>query len=193
MPNWCSNTLTITHPDPAMIQRAVKAFAEGKFLNEFVPVPEDLHIVAGTVGSSDSPEQQDLIAQEEVNRAKYGYTNWYDFCVNEWGTKWDVGDEDGINEVTENSLTVYFDSAWAPPCGAYEKISDLGFDVKAMYYEPGMCFAGIWTTQGGDDYYEYSNMSVEEIVATLPKELDEAFDISEQVAEWQAEQEEAEE
>ena len=188
MPNWCSNTLTITHPDPDMIQRAVKAFAEGKFLNEFVPVPDSLHIVAGSMGD---PVEQDKLEEDTArNLEAHGYGNWYDFCVNEWGTKWDVGDEDSINEITENSLTVYFDSAWAPPCGAYEKISDLGFDVKAMYYEPGMCFAGIWTTQGGDDYYEYSNMSVEEIVATLPKELDEAFDISEQVAEWQAEQEE---
>lgn len=191
MPNWCRNTLTITHPDPAMIQRAVKAFAEGKFLNEFVPVPDSLHIVAGSVG--DPVEQAKLEEDTARNLEVHGYSNWYDFCVNEWGTKWDVGGEDSINEITENSLTVYFDSAWAPPCGAYEKISDLGFDVKAMYYEPGMCFAGIWTTQGGDDYYEYSNMSVEEIVESLPKELDEAFDISEQVAEWQAEQEEEQE
>ena len=69
---------------------------------------------------------------------------------------------------------------------------DMGFEVRANYYEPGMCFAGIWE-DGYDDYYEYSNMSAEEIAQALPKELDEAFGISEGVAEWESEQEEEEE
>ena len=39
MPNWCANTLTLEHEDPAMIERAKTAFAEGKFLKELVPPP----------------------------------------------------------------------------------------------------------------------------------------------------------
>ena len=39
MPNWCGNTLTLSHEDPDMIVRAKAAFAEGGFLNEFIPVP----------------------------------------------------------------------------------------------------------------------------------------------------------
>ena len=54
MPNWCSNTLTITHEDPTMIVRAKAAFANGEFLNEFIPVPEDLKITAGKLGDSDA-------------------------------------------------------------------------------------------------------------------------------------------
>ena len=41
MPNWCLNTVTLEHDDPEMIARAKTSFAEGKFLNEFIPVPED--------------------------------------------------------------------------------------------------------------------------------------------------------
>jgi hypothetical protein len=33
MPNWCSNMLTLTHEDPAMITRARDAFARGELLN----------------------------------------------------------------------------------------------------------------------------------------------------------------
>ena len=148
MPNWCSNTLTLTHDNPAMIKRAVDAFTNGRFLNEFVPVPTALtETIAGSYGNND--KQTALEQQEENNRKEYGYKNWYYFCVNEWGTKWDVGDSNGINQVSENKLIVYFESAWAPPTTAYEKMLDLGFLIEATYYEPGMGFVGRW--DNGDD------------------------------------------
>jgi len=186
MPNWCGNTLTLTHEDPAMIARAKEAFAEGRLLDEFIPVPEDLKITAGTV--SDPDEQARLTAQEKYNRAKFGYANWYDYCVNEWGTKWDVGDGQGINTYTDNELIVYFDSAWSPPIAAYEKLLDLDFTVYATYYEPGTAYAGIFE-DGVDDYYDLSEMDSGDVQQQLPQELDDAFGISESMAEYEAENE----
>jgi len=58
-----------------------------------------------------------------------------------------------------------------------------------MYYEPGMAFAGIWE-DGSDDFYEYGGMNSEQIAETLPEALDEAFCISESVAEWEEENKE---
>jgi len=54
-----------------------------------------------------------------------------------------------------------------------------------------MAFAGVWE-DGNDDYYEYGGMSADEIEATLPVELDEAYGISQQVAEWEEENAEEE-
>jgi hypothetical protein len=85
-----------------------------------------------------------------------------------------------------------FESAWAPPCAAYEKLVEMGFEIRAMYFEPGMAFAGVWE-DGFDDYYEYGGLNSEQIAETLPVELDEAFCISESVAEWEAENAEEEE
>ena len=191
MPNWCNNTVTLEHEDPAMIERAKKAFAEGKFLEEFVPVPASLHIVAGSVGAKGSPEQLALEAQEEANRKEHGYTTWYDFCVNEWGTKWDVGSDDGYINDIEGGVILSFDSAWAPPLNAYEKMLALGFKIHATYFEGGMMFAGDWDN-GVDDYYELGDMTAEEIAKELPPELDEAYGISEMKAEWEAEEAEDE-
>jgi hypothetical protein len=190
MPNWCNNTVEIYHNDPAMIERARKAFNEGKFLSEFIPVPEDLQIAAGFLGNGD--EQTALELKEQANIKKHGYKNWYDFCVNEWGTKWDVGADGYPAEDIPGGLMLTFDSAWAPPTNAYEKLVDQGFRVRAMYYEGGMAFAGIWDN-GDDDYYEYGGMNSEQIADALPPELDEAFCISESVAEWEAENETEEE
>jgi hypothetical protein len=187
MPNWCNNTVELYHEDPAMIERARKAFNDGKFLNEFIPVPESLQIVAGRAGADDSPEQIALVEAEQRNLAQHGYKTWYEFCVNEWGTKWDVGADGNPAQDIPGGLMMSFDSAWAPPVHAYEKLMDQGFRIRAMYYEGGMAFAGIFD-ENGDDYYEYGGMSSTEIIDTLPVELDEAFCISESVAEYEAEE-----
>jgi hypothetical protein len=183
MPNWCNNVIELAHEDPAMIARADKALREGKFLQEFIPVPEDLQITAGFLGNGD--EQKKLEEQEQRNLATHGYKNWYDWCVNEWGTKWDVGG-DGIEPSIEgNTLTAPFDSAWAPPCMAYEKLLDLGFEVRAYYYEGGMNFAGIWDN-GDDDFYDLPSSSAE-VREQIPEVLDEMFGISESMEMWEEE------
>lgn len=187
MPNWCSNTLTLTHEDPTMIARAKKAFAEGKFLNEFIPVPTELtETVAGSYG--DPAEQAKLEARTQANVEKFGYGNWYDFCCGEWGTKWDVGDGNGIQTWDDHELIVYFESAWSPPVTAYGKLIDLGFTVYATYYEPGCAFAGIWE-DGHDDCYDLSGMDSGDVEQQLPKELDDAYCISESMAEYERENE----
>lgn len=188
MPNWCNNNLTLSHKDPAMIKRAYDALERGEFLQEFIPVPESLKIVAGSVG--DPVEQAKLEADTQRNVEVHGYGNWYDYCVNEWGTKWDVG-EQGCSDIhpSGTQLHTYFDSAWSPPINAYEKLVELGFTVGAMYYEPGMCYAGIWE-DGVDDYYDLSNMSSSDVEAGLPSDLDEAFGISESIREYEEENQE---
>ena len=189
MPNWCNNHLTLTHEDPAMIKRAYDALERGEFLQEFIPVPEDLKITSGYLGNG--PEQEELERKTKANVEKYGYGNWYDFCVGEWGTKWDTGEQgnNDINPNDPNMLTAGFDTAWAPPIAAYEKLVDLGFSVKAGYYEPGMAFAGLWE-DGDDDHYELGNMTSTEVAQQLPMGLDDLFGISETMAEYEAENEE---
>ena len=182
MPNWCNNYLELEHEDPAMIERARKAFAEGKLLEEFCPVPASLHIVAGRVGDPD--EQKKLEEDTARNIEVHGYGNWYDYCVNEWGTKWDVGGDGGMATEGVNHIEMNFDSAWAPPIAAMEKFQDLGFKVKLVYWESGMCFAGIYD-ENGDDYFDYTDMSADEVAEHINPELDECMGIVENLREWE--------
>ena len=183
MPNWCNNTLELEHKDPAMIERAKAAMIRGEFLHEFIPVPKEL-----------SEAKANFTDNEELIK-KYGYSDWYGFCVNEWGTKWDVGGDDyGAPTITEDGKMIAgFDSAWAPPTTAMERLAAMGFIVKLYYYEPGMCFAGIWEGNedySNDDYYEYGDMSSDEVAETLPAELNEMFCISDTMAEYESENQE---
>ena len=187
MPNWCNNNLTLTHEDPAMIQRAYDALERGEFLNEFIPVPADLQITSGYLGNGD--EQKELERKTAENREKYGYGNWYDYCVGEWGTKWDVGGQ-GQSDIHPDGKMLHtaFDSAWSPPINAYEKLVEMGFGVEAMYYEGGMGYAGAFSN-GADEELVLDGMSADEVEQNYP-ELDECFGISESMREYEAENEE---
>ena len=188
MPNWCNNSVEIYHTDPAMIERVRKGFNDGGLFSELIPCPQELtDTVSGSMGEDKRAEHE---AQQAANVEKYGYANWYDFCVNEWGTKWDVGADGNPAQDIPGGLMLGFDSAWSPPIGAYEKLCAMGFTIRAMYYEPGMAFAGVWEgneDDANDDYYDYSGLDSAGIAEALPVELDEAFCISESAAEWEQE------
>ena len=130
MPNWCLNNITVSHDDPAMVERFENAYNNGKPCEEFLPVPEGY----------------------------YDDERWYDWCVNNWGTKWDIGakgEDKGLKATrVENEITATFDSAWSPPIGLYEKLVELGYNVRATYWEPGMAYCGIWDN-GADNYIDY--------------------------------------
>jgi len=190
MPNWCYNTVQIQHEDPAMIERVRKGFDAGGLLMELIPTPKQLtETVSGHLGDDYADELNQ--AKMRLNIKYFGHKDWYDWNVANWGTKWDVG-SDGqpaldLDVAVGKGLVLNFESAWSPPIGAYEKLMAMGFSIKAYYYEPGMCFAGIWM-DGEDDYYEYSGMSSDEVQATIPDELDETFNISEEIAQYEDEE-----
>ena len=191
MPNWCNNNISISHPDRSKIEALASAIKEGNFLKHVIPVPEDLNIVAGRVGADDNPDQIELERKSAENLEKYGASNWYDFCVARWGTKWDVNPYDPEDVVVDDSNTIYFgfDSAWGPPIGIYEALMEQGFTVQAQYYEPGMGFVGEWN-DGCDDYYDIGGLKSHEVRDTIGEFLDDNFGISESMAEWEAENEE---
>jgi len=189
MPNWCNNTVEISHPDTAKMHALVEAINAGKFCNFAIPTPEDLNITAGFLGSGS--EQTELERKSAENVEKYGYANWYDFQVANWGTKWDVDPYEPVeydDAHDGNTIHFGFDSAWSPPVGVYEALVEQGFTVKAFYWEPGMCFAGKWA-DGNDDYYELSNMTSKEVAEEIDPELDEVMGISECMASYEEENE----
>ena len=186
MPNWCSNSITLRHADPAMIDRVIKG-QEG-LLMEFLPTPKELvETVAGFMGEDKRAAHE---AQQARNIAEYGYKDWYDWNVANWGTKWDFS-LDSVDRVDEHTLVASFDSAWAPPVDAYRKLLTLGFEIEAMYYEPGMAFAGKYTgdEHGDDDFYvEISGYNSETVRDAVGADIDDQFGISEEMAQYEDEE-----
>ena len=181
MPNWCANTVSFSHEDTSQIARLVAAFNGEGLFKEFVPVPQELRETTAPNNTNEG---------EMVE--KYGYADWYSFQVNEWGTKWDVSSED-YNRAEyidgETTVTISFDTAWSPPTEFYQKITDMGFNVEAFYYEPGMAFCGIWQSENGDELYEIEGDSAW-VKENIPEVIDEMFAISESMEQWEEEEKE---
>lgn len=69
------------------------------------------------------------------NIEKHGYSQWYDWSVEKWGTKWNV--EDDVNVSYDKSTDEYeitFNTAWSVPSGIVEEYSKLCSDEE-FYWE----------------------------------------------------------
>ena len=146
MPNWCWNHLEVTGDEIQLREFVEKSTINIEENDEFsfngtYPQPEDLNITSGT-------QTQDEKEQAILNKAKYGYTDWYDWKCAEWGTKWDAC-ESHIDHNDINYFAVTFESAWSPPIAWIDNIMqdfpDLSFTLE--YEEPGMCFGGRLSAQ----------------------------------------------
>ena len=189
MPNWCNNTVEISHPDTAKMTALVAAINEGKFCHHVIPTPKELtETVAGFPGEDKQAEHE---AQVASNLEKFGHTDWYSFQTSRWGTKWDVEPYDTVT-LDGNGITFGFDSAWSPPTGIYEELVEQGYSVKAYYWESGMCYAGVWDN-GDDNYYELGGMNSKQVREEIDPELDEVMCISESIEQWEEENEEIDE
>lgn len=163
MPNWCDNRVKLYHSDKSKID-ALAAELEKKHANgQFAGEPFQ-HL-------RPRPESEE---------------NWYDWNINNWGTKWDANLIDWDRE-DDNTIYMYFDSAWAPPIGLYEYLTENEWIVDAVYHESGMGYAGYFTDS--DHYFEYDITSLDSI-NELPEELIEFAGLIESHEEWVAENEE---
>jgi hypothetical protein len=156
MPNWCANSLklvaTTAESEKKLAEivkelaRAHEAGESAEIFNLIKPIPEALMITSGWLGK-DTPEQAALEIAQNENLKKYGYKDWYSFCTGEWGTKWDAKttDQDVPFIIEGKQVTIFFDTAWAPPMQIYYALEEMGFKVEATYVEQGVGYIGFYT------------------------------------------------
>ena len=192
MPNWCDNQLSITGPNSVIdkIEKIVKAedtHENTGLLHFFHPMPKELE---GTTSPSSSAKKPQPMVE--------GFDNWYDWRVENWGTKWELCEFYGVDRqhlndsLDESIISFGFSSAWAPPINAYEQFlrDNENCSLKAYYYEGGCDFMGEWDN-GQDDCYTPSDYkSTDDFWQDgIGSTLDDIFNITESMAEYEAEQE----
>jgi hypothetical protein len=189
MPNWCDNQVSITGPNSVInkIEKIVNEEKDTEGLLQFMyPMPQELKDT-----TADGSENKEMIK-------KYGHSDWYGWATDNWGTKWDINEFYGVDrqEISDDESTISFafQSAWAPPTGAYQEFIDKHpVSLEAIYYEGGCDFMGIWDN-GDDRGYTVSEAAPEGSKDLFWQsgdgaELDESFNITESMAEYEAEQE----
>jgi len=68
-------------------------------------------------------------------------TDWYEWNISNWGTKWAECDLN-LNDESDNHLCFQFKTAWSPAIPIFNKLYEMGFNVKAQYLDEGWCFVG---------------------------------------------------
>lgn len=140
MPNWCFDRLEVIGEAEVVANfKSASTNADGDFSFDcLVPMPEAL-------------------------RKPDGGDGWYNWSVDNWGTKWDVrGDEVYTShDVTDEGLsrlTLDFTTAWAPPSEWLQRVAPLypTLQFTLWFDEPGACFAGKETFINGTINYERS-------------------------------------
>lgn len=73
------------------------------------------------------PDDWELGKTAWNNIQKYGAPTWHEWCINNWGTKWNAFGYDCVDCSTEESLC--FLTAWSAPDPVIEKLSAMYPDV----------------------------------------------------------------
>jgi hypothetical protein len=184
MPNHVTNHLTIVgnEQEVAKCLAEIKGTKEDQFIdfNTFAPIPQELVGTQSPVKiltQKDYDEQEKRIANNELSeiekqwgvsrgitkdmsnkfKDEFGYDNWYDWQIANWGTKWNAYDQ------FFNDNMIEFSTAWSTPYHAITALSvkyptlrfemefadeDFGHNVGKYTFENGEC---IWenTPEGG--------------------------------------------
>lgn len=184
MPNHTANNFTVTGPKDDVLRfvAQIKGTDSDIDFNKVLPIPDELR---GTSSPSRIQTQEEIdqiwaewnkrkdegkLSSFEMERPmglgitqakydefilKYGYADWYDWSIFNWGTKWNAYDvtEWSINECSEYtaSATIYYETAWSPATALWLNVSK-NYPTLEFYHEfadEGGAFLGSETIVDG--------------------------------------------
>ena len=211
MPNHCTNILSLVDSNKD-IQKVLKPYVKKEktekgevysypryFLDfeKIIPMPKGIKLTAkyssmGNLTKKRTPLQQKnwdkkIKALEEKNIAEYGIKSWYDWSVENWGTKWNSYDGQwGYDDANCFS----FLTAWSPPLPVIRELSKLcKCALRLSYLDEGSMFVGVYNVDPDGNQSDECYQNVEDAPQDL---LDEVGYISDDEEEFDEEEDEKE-
>ena len=198
MPNWCNNSLIITNPSnvPGLINKFV-----------FENKPENCRSLIEyyekhneKVDEEKAKKLADLTYQIDFNyrkkieidpndeltfwntcpRPDEEEADWYNWSVENWGTKWDVSDCEIIDQ-SDYDVNYTFSTAWSPPIEWLTETAKIYPDLKfeITYEECGCNFWGKSVFEEGilsyEDELSLSNKKYQQFLQNDVYEIEEYF------------------
>ena len=174
MPNWCSNTITIT--------------GDKKIISGMTRLIES---IKKTEGEEPGVFRTLIGRDSRITQEKYDNGDWYNSNVERYGCKWDVSYDDCCFTFDEESISLHPETAWSPPIEFCKSMVNEYKSIKIhiFYSEPGCDFSGetdIYLDEEGilcsdDTEYSYTegiyfldkDMFWSEVESTIDSHLDE--------------------
>ena len=163
MPNWCTNELNLYGPKEdveSFMKKVVQEEGKICLFESTYPTPIDL------VDQKPFKKIHELNEEELVLLSKFGSSDWYEWRVDNWGTKWECEDAylmferdiEGKEELKE--IAYRFDTAWGPAINWQKKITaDYPNIIFHLWYEEtGMGFCGTLTNFAGNTVEEVESV-----------------------------------
>ena len=140
MPNYCNCSLTLSIEDDDPLNNNI-------LLNFY---------------NRNKKEDLLLSFSKEAPMPESESENWHQWCVENWGTKWEplsVDVEENYEDISAPSLSYSFDTAWSPPLNWLSTVSTKYPQIKFFieYSEPGMDMYGESRYTNGELTYELSS------------------------------------
>ena len=174
MPNWVMNELTCIFQGSEELQSFKSKVDEKNLYNSFFPMPEILQDTQSpdisveklileynektnlkAMGLTEIIKSNHLlysgIAEQALkNQQAYietGYTNWYDWSIDNWGVKWDTSNLQAKELSDFNTVIYSFDSPWDTP-------EHFVIELSKLY--PDACFEMVSGSIENDNHYEFT-------------------------------------
>ena len=145
MPNWCSVSIRISGDTEEQKKFLQDAYEEYLF----------------SINTQNPTEAEDKGLFYALRRPPNGWE--YNWCCENWGTKWDVDAHEECVAYSDGELTINGQTAWSPPIQLLDYLhSELGLSTYCEYSEGGCGFAGVYE-DGADDEYnrdDYWNSTI---------------------------------
>ena len=119
---------------------------------------EDLRNHSADIADEEEKKIWDIGVTAVDNLMKYDAPTWYEWCCNNWGTKWNAC---SCSETNENSKTISFQTAWSTPLPVMIKLSEMfpNIEMHMEYADEDLgqnC--GAYTLQSGEIKSEYRSL-----------------------------------
>ena len=147
MPNWCYNRVSVYSENTDQVTELFDIFNNPEPFNALIPSPKwsETPNEDGELPVIEEHKDSDgkvLFTTHKFPKSGKTDDRWYDWQIQNWGTKWEPADLSV--EQCEQEVELTFNTAWSPPeaiCRAIrERYPDCS--VSWFYDEPGCEIAG---------------------------------------------------
>ena len=139
MPNWCQNEVNI-YGNEGKGKEEIKHFLKTCFEEEQIVFEKIIPYPESAPSRDEKPDNMRAMLDHPFSK---WYNDFgYDWCVENWGTKWDASDQE--NELGDEQLNLNFETAWSPPEGIHAKIKEMlpSCTIIWFYREDGVQISG---------------------------------------------------
>jgi len=175
MPNWCTNSVEITDLKQNEVAEIISKYTDnvidGRVMDESFLVFDKIITTPKELLERQSPFDG-TVEEKAMLESKYGYADWYNWRVDNWGTKWEPLGHYFAS--TETSVSIGMETAWGPASGILQQLSVLYPEatITNEFLETGAMFMGEVTYVDGEVVSNEYSGDVNEIRLKYPDEFE---------------------